>query len=117
MFSLARNGREDQVAQAQYASRFEDRGDPFERESFPDIHEVGHVIGTGTLWERMGLVEGVGMANPRFTGASAMREFATLIGLDIPTPIPVENWGRPGTREGHWRESVFANELMTGFST
>ena len=23
--------------------------------------------------------------------------------------------GGPGTRDGHWREEIFANELMTGF--
>jgi hypothetical protein len=27
----------------------------------------------------------------------------------------VENTGGAGTRDGHWRESVFGNELMTGF--
>ena len=63
----------------------------------------------------MGLLEGAGTANPRFTGANAMREFAALIGSDIPTPVPVENRGGAGTREGHWREAVLANELMTGF--
>jgi hypothetical protein len=29
--------------------------------------------------------------------------------------VPVENTGGPGTREGHWRETVFRNELMSGF--
>ena len=29
--------------------------------------------------------------------------------------MPVENTGGPGTRDGHWRESVFRNELMSGF--
>ena len=29
--------------------------------------------------------------------------------------MPVENTGGPGTREGHWRETVFRNELMSGF--
>lgn len=79
------------------------------------LHEMGHVLGIGTLWERMGLLEGAGTANPRFTGANAMREFAALIGSDTPTPVPVENRGGVGTREGHWREAVLANELMTGF--
>ncbi|MEM9648443.1 MAG: leishmanolysin-related zinc metalloendopeptidase, partial [Bacteroidota bacterium] len=31
------------------------------------------------------------------------------------TPIPVANTGGSGTRDGHWREQVFDNELMTGF--
>jgi hypothetical protein len=29
--------------------------------------------------------------------------------------VPVEGTGGPGTADSHWRESVFANELMTGF--
>jgi hypothetical protein len=29
--------------------------------------------------------------------------------------VPVENHGGPGTCDAHWRESVFKNELMTGF--
>ena len=29
--------------------------------------------------------------------------------------VPVENTGGPGTAGGHWRESVFGNELMTGY--
>jgi hypothetical protein len=27
----------------------------------------------------------------------------------------VENGGGPGTRDAHWRESVFFDELMTGY--
>jgi hypothetical protein len=29
--------------------------------------------------------------------------------------VPVENTGGLGTRNGHWRETTFGNELMTGF--
>jgi hypothetical protein len=79
------------------------------------VHEMGHVIGIGTLWEMMGLLEGAGTANPVFTGAKAMREFGVLTGTNSPTPVPVENTGGDGTRDGHWRDSVFGNELMTGF--
>jgi subtilisin-like proprotein convertase family protein len=79
------------------------------------IHEMGHVLGLGTLWESLGLLQGAGTANPVFTGANAMREYAALIGVNVPTPVPVANTGGPGTRDGHWRESVFGNELMTGF--
>jgi hypothetical protein len=79
------------------------------------IHEMGHVLGIGTLWENLGLLQGAGTANPVFTGANAMREYAVLTGANAPTPVPVANTGGPGTRDGHWRESVFGNELMTGF--
>jgi Leishmanolysin len=79
------------------------------------FHEMGHVLGMGTLWELMGLLDGAGTVNPVFTGSNAMREFGDLIGANEPTPVPVENKGGPGTRDGHWRESVLGAELMTGF--
>jgi len=77
-------------------------------------HEMGHVIGIGTIWERKGLLAGAGTNNPRFTGKNAKKEFGTLRGT-APTAVPVENTGGPGTRDGHWRESLFRNELMSGF--
>jgi subtilisin-like proprotein convertase family protein len=78
-------------------------------------HEMLHVIGIGTLWSDMGLLVGGGGPNPLFTGSNAMREYATLIQADTPTRVPVANTGGRGTRDGHWREGVFGNELMTGF--
>lgn len=79
------------------------------------LHEMGHVLGLGTLWSRMSLIVGVGTVNPIFVGANAMREYAALTGRPDPTPVPVENMGEPGTRDGHWRERVFGHELLTGF--
>ena len=79
------------------------------------VHEMAHCIGIGTLWSSMGLLEGEGTANPVFIGVNAMREWGNLSGAGRPMPVPVANTGGPGTREGHWRESVFGNELMTGF--
>ena len=37
------------------------------------------------------------------------------IGGQAANPVPVENLGGGGTRDSHWRESVFGNEFMTGF--
>lgn len=79
------------------------------------IHEMGHVIGIGTLWAEKGLIRDSGTANPVFVGPNAMAEFGALLGTGEATPVPIENEGGPGTREGHWRERVFGNELMTGF--
>jgi subtilisin-like proprotein convertase family protein len=79
------------------------------------LHEMGHVLGFGTLWSRMGLISGAGTVNSVFVGANAKREYAVLTGRPDPTPVPVENTGGPGTRDGHWRESVFGHELLTGF--
>ena len=79
------------------------------------IHEMGHVLGIGTLWGELGLIQGAGGFNPVFTGENAGREFGALIGNDGPLPVPVENMGGPGTADGHFRELLFGNELMTGF--
>lgn len=78
------------------------------------VHEMGHVLGIGTLWQPKALIAGSGTLNPTFLGDMAMAEFATLTGTG-PAPVPIANTGGPGTREGHWRESVFGNELMTGY--
>jgi hypothetical protein len=77
-------------------------------------HEMGHVIGIGTIWTHKGLLAGAGTNNPRFTGTKAKKEFGTLKGTG-PVAVPVENTGGPGTRDSHWRESLFRNELMSGF--
>ena len=79
------------------------------------VHEMGHVLGIGTLWSTMGLLQGSGTANPIFIGPNAMREYGLLLGASGPMPVPVANTGGAGTREGHWRETTFGNELMTGF--
>jgi hypothetical protein len=73
-------------------------------------HEMGHVLGIGTLWE--GLVDGEGGTDPRYTGRVAMVEYGHLTGSD-PERVPVENEGGDGSRDSHWRESVFRNELMS----
>lgn len=78
------------------------------------LHEMGHVLGIGTLWETFGLVNYNNNcpANPRYSGSSAKTEWAALGGSGN---IPVEQDGGGGTRCGHWDEETFSNELMTGF--
>lgn len=75
-------------------------------------HEMGHVLGIGTLWAPKGLLAGSGTDDPTFTGAGAVAEYAALGGTG---DVPVENTGGAGTAEGHWRETVFGDELMSGF--
>lgn len=77
-------------------------------------HEMGHVIGIGTIWDMKRLLVGTGGGNPTFKGAKAKKEFGILKGTG-PVNVPVENTGGPGTRDSHWRETVFRNELMSGF--
>jgi len=78
-------------------------------------HEMGHVLGIGTIWQNKGLLQGASGNNPTFSGPGAMAEYAALLDVDAPRPVPVENTGGVGTRGGHWRETVFRNELMSGF--
>ncbi len=78
-------------------------------------HEMGHVLGIGTIWTHKKLLKGIGTPNPTFVGELAMKEYAALRGLASPTAVPVENTGGEGTRDSHWRETVFRNELMSGF--
>lgn len=83
--------------------------------SFEDVvlHEMAHVLGFGTLWGRAGLVEASGTNDPRFTGVAATGEYTTLGGTS--DAVPIANTGGAGTREGHWRELIFGDELLTGF--
>jgi leishmanolysin len=77
-------------------------------------HEMGHVLGIGTVWKRKKLLKGAGSQNPSFRGKATMAEYGKLKGT-ASTAVPVENTGGAGTRDSHWRETVFVNELMTGF--
>jgi hypothetical protein len=49
-----------------------------------------------------------------FTGANAVAAYDAVFHTNV-TGVPVENSGGAGTRDAHWRESVFNNELMTGY--
>lgn len=84
--------------------------------SFADVilHEMAHVLGFGTLWTPADLVTRSGTNDPRFVGPAAAREFEALAPEDGPF-VPIANTGGAGTREGHWRELVFGDELLTGF--
>jgi hypothetical protein len=86
------------------------------------LHEMGHVIGVGTLWDNLGF-----LANPsrpsspgvdtHFTGPIANAEFDALGGNDYVTgdSVPVENTAVQGQADGHWREIELGTELMTPF--
>jgi hypothetical protein len=77
-------------------------------------HEMGHVLGIGTVWSLKSLLKNAGKTNPTFVGKSAMKEYGKLRGSSKAS-VPVENTGGQGTRDSHWRETVFRNELMSGF--
>jgi hypothetical protein len=85
------------------------------------LHEMGHVLGIGSLWTDMGFLAdpargGAAGADPHFTGAQTITVFDAAGGAAYPdAKVPVEDTGGPGTVNSHWRESVFDTELMTGF--
>jgi hypothetical protein len=85
------------------------------------LHEMGHVLGIGTLWSNLGLLQnpssGGSVLDTYFSGASGIAGFEAIGGSTYTggQKVPVENTGGPGTANGHWRESVLVNELMTGY--
>lgn len=81
------------------------------------VHEMGHVLGIGTLWEPLstGLCAPNGSGTPTFTGTNAVTEWTTLKGGTPSGNVPIEDAGGPGTQCGHWDEETFFTELMTGF--
>ncbi len=82
------------------------------------IHEMGHVLGIGTLWNTSPntFLIGEGGEDPYFNGAGAVAAFDAAGGSERVAPkVPVENTGGAGTRDAHWRESVLNSEIMTGW--
>ena len=98
-------------------SRLEQTGD------LPDVtlHEMGHVLGIGTLWSNFDTL----LVNPslpssagvdtHFLGQAAIAAFDAVGGTAYTggAKVPVENWLGPGSSDSHWRESVLRLELMT----
>jgi len=102
------------------------------------LHEMGHVIGFGTLWNnppfsllQLSSTPPGTILDTYFNGPKARSMFDSLGGTSYTgaslTPaggnkVPVENCGASspagcgaGTVNGHWREPVFVTELMTGY--
>ena len=84
------------------------------------LHEMGHVLGLGTLWRHHGLLRDPAESassrfDTHFAGATAAIQFDAAGGRSYAgAKVPVENLYGTGTRNVHWRESVFGDELMTG---
>lgn len=78
------------------------------------LHEMGHVLGFGTVWDHLSLLQDAGTADPYFSGALAKAAY-TGLGATLVNGVPLENTGDEGTRDGHWRETTFRTELMTGW--
>jgi hypothetical protein len=82
------------------------------------LHEMGHILGIGTMWSYgRTLLTGRGGDDPYFTGTASREQFLGIGGVTYASPgVPVENTGAAGTRDAHWRRTVFSNELMQGFA-
>ena len=82
------------------------------------LHEMGHVLGIGTLWNyQRQLLVGAGSDDPYFAGAISRAQLAGTNGFGYTgLGVPVENSGSTGTRDAHWRRSIFTNELMQGYA-
>ena len=84
------------------------------------LHEMGHVLGIGLLWPRLGLLRNpaseTSMPDTHFTGPLTIAAFDEAGGTGYRgAKVPVENRGGQGTWNSHWRETVLALEAMTPF--
>ena len=82
------------------------------------LHEMGHVLGIGTIWSRLGLLRDPASeteaSDTHFTGPLAIEAFDEAGGTGYRgAKVPVENMGGPGSPPRHWRERVLGTELMT----
>ncbi len=86
------------------------------------LHEIAHVLGVGSLWPLFELLRNPSLpdapgADTHFTGPGAVAAFDAAGGAGYSgAKVPVENVeGEGGTRDRHWRTSVFGEELLTPF--
>ena len=70
------------------------------------LHEIGHVLGFGPIWEELGFLQDK-EGDTHFNGARAVAAFDEAGGANYAgAKVPVQR------HEGHWRSSVFPDELM-----
>jgi hypothetical protein len=96
-------------------------------------HEMLHVLGVGTLWNTQpptpapsswphsppfrSLLTDTNTTAPKYVGANARQGCIAAGGSTVCASfVPVEGLPEPrGTRDAHWRENTFNQEMMTGF--
>ena len=85
------------------------------------LHEMGHVLGVGTLWDNYGWLQNPSIpgnpgADTHFDGPSAIAAFDNVGGgAYVGSKVPVANDSIRGRSDSHWREGVLESELMTPF--
>jgi hypothetical protein len=84
------------------------------------LHEMGHVLGIGTLWRNLGCSQ-CEQGNPRYnpTGQCPAAEaaFEATPNVGANTDLLIEQDGGQGTACGHFDETLLQSEVMTGFLT
>lgn len=90
------------------------------------IHEMGHALGIGSLWEGNGLLVidfGSRAPAPQYYGKYGLQQYRIETGNLVAPFVPVEQGGGAGTALGHWNNEGFFNtlgqpnarkEMMTG---
>lgn len=76
------------------------------------FHEIGHILGFGTLFSYQDLVTG-----NEYTGQNANDAYQAAY-EQATTPLLLEDQGGPGTAGGHWEETtgyMQGDEIMTGY--
>lgn len=87
------------------------------------LHEVLHIVGIGTLWRSLSLVDDT----TGYVGANGLREYRTLFENDSFVAVPLEDGGSAGTKGGHMEEDseqsfgallhpALDREVMTGYA-
>jgi hypothetical protein len=77
------------------------------------VHEMGHVLGIGTLWDYQDLINPV--SNSQYIGTNGLSAWRTVSGNANASFVPLETAGGRGTAGVHWSENTFGDELMTGY--
>ena len=79
----------------------------FQRIELAGLHEIGHVLGIGTIWHDSGMLRELD-GDTHFAGPQAIAAFDQAGGTDYQDPkVPI-------ARDGiHWRRSILSGELMT----
>lgn len=78
------------------------------------MHEIGHVMGLGTIWTPgVTYLEIGGIDGYPYQKENANAAHVAYGGVGA--NARVENQGGSGTAGSHWKEAVYDNELMTGY--
>jgi hypothetical protein len=72
-----------------------DVNDMLQRNTFDAVclHEVAHILGFGTLWDHLLLLQSTGTADPRYKGTGAIAGMNQIAKDNAWGTVPVQNTG------------------------